>query len=837
MNHDPGGSPSPQQAAEPGGKDYVNARLVRQPQSCVYVPLPARRATLDGRPAREYANCAPSNQRPAESQAARPAEAATKFSVYDEVGPGPAVAAGAPEDVSAPAAGGPGKGVGGPGSGTGDYEVMDFGESSASVDEVFETVNYELLAAAAAARGGQTQGRGRAREGEGQAELEPSAQQVVHACHDYLQGQGADVQEVATRVAVAPQGLRTRERRNSYRQAVSPNWPQPAHQAGHKYETIWFDGARRVARDGTERGRGPPSEEAPCGVGEDLQANLDQCRGSKERLFREKLEELHQLVAGLGGAGWLVAGARDHAALDLAPAPAPAPALTAATSTTSQQQQQLSPPEGGLSPGAPMPPPSHADPPSGSAGPYSPANVVKPSALHPSPSSTLPGGRAAPPPRELPGGGVSSPSQPLALDAPYYSLALLRNAAPGMGTPPPPLHHPNNTTPPRLTHPHPHPTPIIVGDVAYVGGECVRLRHVKAKGEGGERANIPVAPPRFKRNSSVGCLQYGTPDPNTPPGAILQEWRLSGLRDNGQQQGVMGQQGQAGREDEGPPPPSTHKTSTYEFLDPPAAAPAPMPHPHPPFPHPHYVPLPAPKSLPRQTQPQRQASAPQIPEEDWRGRREDTRREDTPAADSSSDTSDEEGIFHKFSAPSIFRKWRTGGGGKQTAVAAPGSPKSTFYASHTEAAEPPSSAALQSPTSPKPLARALGKLRLNSRSVAANFKSYLSQRSGGQGDPEAADDTEGRVNGHPSEGVPPPAAWSAAQKSGGFVGGSSATPTAFTQVLHDYKYPKAIPKKLGGPRDMPPSLRGPGTYGGTGDDDDSCVRARPDQPAPRQQYL
>ncbi|KAG0700805.1 hypothetical protein GWK47_025458 [Chionoecetes opilio] len=176
------------------------------------------------------------------------------------------------------------------------------------------------------------------------------------------------------------------------------------------------------------------------------------------------------------------------------------------------------------------------------------------------------------------------------------------------------------------------------------------------------------------------------------------------------------------------------------------------------------------------------------------------------AAGCSSDSSDDEGMFHKLSAPSIFRKWRR--------QVAPVSPKSTFYECWEEGVEAPP-CALPSPTSPKPLARALGKLKLNSRSVASNFKSYLSHRSG---QAETDGEAGGRTNGFPAS---PPPSWRPLQKSVS----SGAALTAFTQVAQDYKYPYAIPKKPSGPRDMAAALRG-----GTG-----TLNIKMDQP--RQQYL
>ncbi|MPC98324.1 hypothetical protein E2C01_093690 [Portunus trituberculatus] len=81
-----------------------------------------------------------------------------------------------------------------------------------------------------------------------------------------------------------------------------------------------------------------------------------------------------------------------------------------------------------------------------------------------------------------------------------------------------------------------------------------------------------------------------------------------------------------------------------------------------------------------------------------------------------------------------------------------------------------------------PLAKAFGKLRINSRSMAANFKSYLSQRSSSQAEASEVEAT-GKTNGFSCvTSVPAAAPWRPIHKS--VSSGASLSP--FSQVAQDY---------------------------------------------------
>lgn len=109
---------------------------------------------------------------------------------------------------------------------------------------------------------------------------------------------------------------------------------------------------------------------------------------------------------------------------------------------------------------------------------------------------------------------------------------------------------------------------------------------------------------------------------------------------------------------------------------------------------------------------------------------------------------------------------------------APASPKSTFYEGWDDSVEVPTSAL----ASPKPLAKAFGKLRINSRSMAANFKSYLSQRNSSQAEAGEVEVT-GKTNGFTSiTSVSSAALWKPIQKS--VSSGAALSP--FSQVAQDY---------------------------------------------------
>lgn len=855
-------------------KDYVNARLVRQPQRCLYVPLPAKRATLEGRALREYANCSLSDQSPGrveEPDSSRPAEEA-KAAVYDDVNPsktecGPVVSGEtAPTLLFNPTASDTSSDPTSPNTeGSGDYEVMDFGESSASVDEVFETVNYQLVAAGGSADQQQQQGTRREVEGQGRRDLDVVAQQVFQACRDYLQqgSDGADVKEVASRVAVAPQGLRTRERRNSYRQAVNhllggdtaPPEPQPGQPplpptGAHKYETIWFDSVRQLARGSGHSPGGPSQEqEEPHGSpAEDFWANLDlySSSSSKEMLFREKLEELHSLVAGLGkpgrpeedgpskgsGSG---SGSQGSSLSSLWHAPEAPSTLELQCSGASQQPSSPQGTDRGAA--GLVGQLCHTQPDTSlQNGSLAPSGLwSKPLASY---SCALPTLSSCPPHCSMPPPeGIGLVQEPPVVHPPHYSLAQPRNtAAGGKGSA-----APHTKLPPviRSRLPHPHPQEVVLaGDVAYVGEECVPLRQGRADvalcREEREACDTPLAPPRVKRTSFIGTGRP-TGASDSLHGSPQQQWCLSIARDASQHNTHTLKQVEVKREDEAPPAIPAKTAAAFEFLDSP---PDPVPPCSPPPIHLHYTHLPPPKPLPSSAvsrhqafpatpvaAPQRQPTLPQLSDGEL------LVGEETGAGCSSSDSSDEEGIFHKFSAPSIFRRWRSGGSGGNSSggggrQVAPASPKSTFYEGWDDPIEPPTSVL----ASPKPLAKAFGKLRINSRSMAANFKSYLSQRSG---QTEAGEgEAPGKTNGFPSitsasATTAAAAPWRPIQKSVS----SGATLSPFTQVAQDYKYPNAIPKKPAGPRELPVVLRGPAPAVGV----DGPVRVKLEPP--RQQYL
>ncbi|CAL4158344.1 unnamed protein product [Meganyctiphanes norvegica] len=386
----------------PAGKDYVNARIVRSSNTSdtkespkyVYVPLPTKRTTRDQK-SHEYANYNIGASFPrieGEETTETYMEAQDlkknlpgKFPVYDDVSPSssisrsellttssresihtthsPATSPNTPQTPSTPQ--------------NADYEMMDFGESSSNIDEVFETVNYEILGSKEKSKRQDLQGFNSSDDNMNdflsKPDLDPIARQVYQDCQDYLlhgnnrspvpslmpksqhkdvtkqnnssRKSGSlldtsmDVDEVKNKVAVAPQGLRTRERRNSYRQAVNPpsagntptTPPDPSscsdiRKSVHKYETIWFENGKQQQQQGTKRNNpSPPSQpnskssnthkesddiprsssssyvqrpSSPCSVDEQS-PNLNNKSNNKEAMFKEKLEELHSLVKSL----------------------------------------------------------------------------------------------------------------------------------------------------------------------------------------------------------------------------------------------------------------------------------------------------------------------------------------------------------------------------------------------------------------------------------------------------------------------------------------------------------------------------------------------------------
>lgn len=159
--------------------------------------------------------------------------------------------------------------------------------------------------------------------------------------------------------------------------------------------------------------------------------------------------------------------------------------------------------------------------------------------------------------------------------------------------------------------------------------------------------------------------------------------------------------------------------------------------------------------------------------------------------ESTSESSDDEGIFHKFTAPNFLRKWRTNTS-KQISPAASSSPKSAFYVEKDPQHKDSKSAKEQqqnkdvgtpSPTSPKPLVKAFGKLRQNSKTVAANFKSYLSQR-GERGEGDGG----GTIPVGPQNGRPGGPSLGSPNISRGIQKSASSGPAInpFSQVVQEY---------------------------------------------------
>lgn len=387
-------------------KEYVNARVVRnpnidtkEPTRYVYVPLPTKRGSRDNKAPHEYANCSLSAQSDSmegedpteiymDSQVVKKG-APGKFPVYDEVIPtaqskteSTINRSTSKENISLPISTSASPGSHStPGSattpGSADYEVMDFGETSTSVDEVFETVNYELLGAKDRRIHRNTENKHSAENVKdfcSKKDLDPIARQVYLDCQDYLLhgtnkspvpslmpkpsekeakkvtkptdmsksvtsalDTSMDVDEVKSKVNVAPQGLRTRERRNSYRQAVNPvthnetksteektSGKSEPNRSIHKYETIWFENGKHMTRKNNpspnsqqnlhqqvsksasvpaeredlpqQRGSSSVYMQVKNPLAEDHGSNFNQLSNNKDSLFKEKLEEFHTLV-------------------------------------------------------------------------------------------------------------------------------------------------------------------------------------------------------------------------------------------------------------------------------------------------------------------------------------------------------------------------------------------------------------------------------------------------------------------------------------------------------------------------------------------------------------
>ncbi|XP_076042974.1 uncharacterized protein LOC143026451 isoform X4 [Oratosquilla oratoria] len=364
-------------------KEYVNAKVVRSPTSdCsespryVYVPVPTKRGMKD-KNLHDYVNCSVSSQEESSEIYMNPATLKknvnptfAKFPVYDEVIP-TSSGMGSVSTVCSFSKSQSRETLAQTHStattpGSEDYEVMDFGEAMGNTEDGFETINMELVAKESR-RMKNSEAKHAAKSGSefcSKKDLDPIARQVYKDCQDYLlhgnnnspipsimpkeskkmsesaSGESftadtsMDVDEVKSKVNVAPQGLRTRERRNSYRQAVNPvTQNEEAMKAraqnrdpkkvAHKYETIWFEqsksGAKRENASPTsqqnltqsaganldenlaalQKGIASIQVQAKTQLPEDHSLNINEKCNSKEALFREKLEELNSLVNSL----------------------------------------------------------------------------------------------------------------------------------------------------------------------------------------------------------------------------------------------------------------------------------------------------------------------------------------------------------------------------------------------------------------------------------------------------------------------------------------------------------------------------------------------------------
>ncbi|KAK8728036.1 hypothetical protein OTU49_009353, partial [Cherax quadricarinatus] len=1102
---------------ETTSKEYVNARVVRNPKSdtkeatrYVYVPLPSKRGSRDNKEPHEYANCPLSGLSQPDSVEEDPSDfymdphvlkkgITGKFPVYDEVIPSsqskpeasllkstsrekiPLLLSASTTPISATTP------VSATTPGSADYEMMDFGESNASVDEVFETVNYELLGTKDKRNHKSTDIK---RDFCSKKDLDPIARQVYQDCQDYLLhgnnkspvpslmpklpekdadkvskaldnsskcsdtslNTSMDVDEVRSKVNVAPQGLRTRERRNSYRQAVNPvtqsepktqdekSHPALEHNRNiHKYETIWFENGKHMTRrnnpsptsqhqaaksssfskeneESKSKGTGNAHKHAQQFAGDEHGPNLNYKSNIKDALFREKLEELHTLVNNLERQKPVRLNAASPGSVEddanskgsgssnstlqscsttssrssevQEPIYANTHMLPIARSLSSNKVQQLPPrtlrnqePNDTRSPlplhhsrtevkldntdskvGAHSPLVNgnsmygtiatttfRANPASQSfqnmaqsqgkpATPYhsgaSTATLPARTTISPAPYHNIP------PPKGF-GSGTSpsnSPNPHQALQqnrenretqvtSPYYNMASFTSGKPSQtqrivpgqevrqggkpGNTPYCKLPPNSAMVRSQFSPHQPTRAHIVGDIAFVGEESVRLRRPgvvqppradtasgcsSSDSRGSEGA--PVAPPRIKRNSSAGLPRHSAVDSSF----VHNDWQcLSDVQDNYCQTILTAKQSWPLNNEEPPPAVPAKTAAAYQYSDPPP----PPPHSNipnlnhlPPSHHPLYIQPPPPKPVAPQSShmlqysqhpshsqsvtasspscvyqmpsslspahyPQHQSLShprdpqhrlPELeavpnqrfvslinPDEPTSVNNDasaltQSKVEDSTANDSTSESSDDEGIFHKFSANNIFKKWRTNN--KQLISPMPSSPKSAFspLSSREQKEEKDiqketkglreqnKEAGMSVPTSPKPLVKAFGKLKLNPKSVAANFKSYLSQR----GDKVDVDSSE-------SAGVPhnetpsdvstssPCTSTRGIQKSAS----SGPTITAFSLVAQDYKFPTPIPKKPAGPRDMPAHMRGSTPT-------NSQVRVKD---RPRQQYL
>ena len=96
---------------------------------------------------------------------------------------------------------------------------------------------------------------------------------------------------------------------------------------------------------------------------------------------------------------------------------------------------------------------------------------------------------------------------------------------------------------------------------------------------------------------------------------------------------------------------------------------------------------------------------------------------------SSTESSDEEGLFHKFSGPNILKKLR-GNKGSTSQSSVPATPTDETVDRNADKLNENGNP----PTSPKPLVKAFGRLKNSSKGLAHNFKSYIAHRGNGNDD-------------------------------------------------------------------------------------------------------
>ncbi|RXG62309.1 hypothetical protein Avbf_06713 [Armadillidium vulgare] len=299
-------------------KDYVNAKVLStyagndETPKVSYVPLPSKRESKE-KNNHDYVNCSVfSNSNAKFSKAKHNTETNNPLYVDSIL----------PNDKESKKNSRP----------SSDYEPVDFGETISSVDEVFETLNYGLIEKNnEKSKKELSQPRKNYYKNK---KLDSLAIQVYQDCQAYLlhgnsqsvppslvpqtpckEGIKSDskssnlrkeypvpcLEEVKNKVSVPPQGLRNRERRNSYRQAVNTvsqiksTDKQCTPKKTHKYEKIWFD---TMKEELDENG----STKIDVGnLGSEYASNFNYHMNisAKETLFKDKLEELQGFVSNL----------------------------------------------------------------------------------------------------------------------------------------------------------------------------------------------------------------------------------------------------------------------------------------------------------------------------------------------------------------------------------------------------------------------------------------------------------------------------------------------------------------------------------------------------------